>query len=179
MNINKFKALSVAVCCLVAALWSEPKCMEDEKAMQQVFFRSSLLSLASKGLTDDAVCGLASHIKGSTYITQIDLNHNTFGDPGIKSLASVLNTIPNLSHLSIYGSCITDLGFSDLCSAVERSPNIIFLDLRETMISNTGMIMLNDLCIKRPKLTFHCTFKNISQDFLIKCLTKKDSETPK
>jgi hypothetical protein len=177
MKINKLKILSIAICCLVTALWSEPQCMEeDEKAIQNVFFRSSVLGLSSKNLTDDQVCTLASHIKNSPHITQIELNHNFFGDLGIKSLASVLPTIPHLTNLSIYGSHVTDSGFSDLFNAVEKSPGILFLDLRGTLISNTGIIMLSDLCIKRPKLTFHCSFNNVD---LSKLLAKKDSETTK
>lgn len=170
MKINKL----IIIFCLVSALWTEAQCMEDKKDIHNIISRCSVLGMASKGLTDDHVCNLASHIKDSQFISQIDLNHNAFGDLGIKSLASVLCTIPHLTHLNIYGSNVTDSGFSDLFNAVEQSPNIIFLDIRETLISDTGIIMLNELCIKRPKLTFHISFKNID---LSKFLTKKYPET--
>jgi hypothetical protein len=31
MKINKLKAISIAVCCLVASLWSEAQCMDNQK----------------------------------------------------------------------------------------------------------------------------------------------------
>jgi hypothetical protein len=50
MRINKFKALSIAVCCLVTSLWSEAQCMMNFEPEPGITY--NLKSVSSGGFLD-------------------------------------------------------------------------------------------------------------------------------
>eukprot|EP00768_Dysnectes_brevis_P006436 gnl/Dysnectes_brevis/5073_a7140_485.p1 GENE.gnl/Dysnectes_brevis/5073_a7140_485~~gnl/Dysnectes_brevis/5073_a7140_485.p1 ORF type:complete len:541 (+),score=86.45 gnl/Dysnectes_brevis/5073_a7140_485:335-1957(+) len=76
------------------------------------------------------------------------------GAAAIKPIASTIEHISQLSHLSISNQAITDSGFNSVVRALERGRiSLVHLDVRNCLLTSSGMHMAFNSVLPAPFLT--------------------------
>uniref|UniRef100_A0A667XQQ4 Uncharacterized protein n=1 Tax=Myripristis murdjan TaxID=586833 RepID=A0A667XQQ4_9TELE len=117
----------------------------------------SVFRLSDCRLTESSCASLASVLKSSAHLTELDLSENQLQDSGVKLLSAGLES-PNcrLKTLRLKNCNITDEGCASLASALKSNPHLTELDLSENQLQDSGVKLLSDL-VESP----NCSLKTL------------------
>lgn len=89
----------------------------------------------------EAVCWVIG--KGGEEVKAVELEGTGLGDDGIKELASVLSSCPNLTILSLGHNSLTSLGLKVLCPLLPSLPHLLILRLWRNPFTWEGAVHLS------------------------------------
>uniref|UniRef100_A0A667ZIV3 NACHT domain-containing protein n=1 Tax=Myripristis murdjan TaxID=586833 RepID=A0A667ZIV3_9TELE len=119
--------------------------------------RLKTLRLSGCRLSESCCASLASALKSSPHLTELDLSENQLQDSGVKLLSAGLES-PNcrLKTLRLRSCRLTRSCCASLASALKSNPHLTELDLSENGLQDSGVELLSAL-VESP----NCSLKTL------------------
>ncbi|XP_029930932.1 NLR family CARD domain-containing protein 3-like [Myripristis murdjan] len=119
--------------------------------------RLETLRLSGCRLSESCCASLASALKSSPHLTELDLSENQLQDSGVKLLSAGLES-PNcrLKTLRLRSCRLTRSCCASLASALKSNPHLTELDLSENGLQDSGVELLSAL-VESP----NCSLKTL------------------